>query len=64
MAVWLVRAGRHGEDEDQALEKGLATIGWIDMPDVSNVASYEEMKKKHEECYPDMTSKAVMNHTA
>lgn len=28
MALWLVRAGKHGERENLALEKGLALPGW------------------------------------
>ena len=33
MALWVVRAGRHGEHEDTALEKGLAIAGWEELPD-------------------------------
>ncbi len=28
MVFWLVRAGRHGEQEQAALEHNVATIGW------------------------------------
>ena len=64
MALWLIRAGKHGEDENTALDKGLAIIGWLEMPDVSNVQSYEEMKRKHSEVYPDMSPNAVANNAA
>ncbi|SMC27957.1 restriction system protein [Desulfacinum hydrothermale DSM 13146] len=64
MALWLIRAGKHGEDENEALDKGLAIIGWHEMPDVSNILSYEEMKQKHSEIYPNMPAKAVMNNAA
>jgi len=64
MALWLVRAGKHGEDENTALEKGLAIIGWAGMPDVSGVKSFEEMKQKHFEIYPDMSPNAVTNYAA
>lgn len=37
MALWLVRAGKYGEDENAALEKGMAIVGWLEMPDVSGV---------------------------
>jgi len=37
MSVWLIRAGKHGEDEDAALESGYAIIGWREMPDISGV---------------------------
>jgi len=64
MAVWLMRAGKHGEDEDAAIESGQAIIGWKEMPDVSGVPTYEEMKAKHGEVYPDMTPRAVQNNAA
>jgi len=64
MSLWLIRAGKHGEDETTAIEKGLAIIGWQDMPDLSNVQSYEKMKQKHSEVYPDMSPKVVMNNAA
>ncbi len=28
MAIWLARAGKHGEDETIAREKGMVIIGW------------------------------------
>ena len=64
MAVWLIRAGRHGEDEDQALDQGLAIIGWHEMPDMGTIATYEEMKARHAAVYPDMSPRAVQNNAA
>jgi len=64
MAVWLIRAGKNGEDEKAALEKGLAIVGWIEMPDSSDIASYDEMKLRQAEYYPDWSPKAVMNRAA
>jgi predicted Mrr-cat superfamily restriction endonuclease len=28
MALWLVRAGKHGERESEALDMGIAAVGW------------------------------------
>jgi len=64
MSLWLIRAGKHGEDENTALEKGLSIIGWREMPDVSNVKSYDEMKQRHSEIYPDISPKAIINNAA
>jgi len=64
MALWLVRAGRHGVDENAALEKGMVLVGWSEMTDMSGVKSYEEMKQLHTKVYPDMAPKAVMNNAA
>lgn len=63
MAVWLVRAGKYGEDENLALERGWAVVGWHEMPDVSSVKDFEEMKSWHEKHYPDMSSRAISNNT-
>ena len=39
MTVWVVRSGRYGETEDLTFEKGLAVIGWEDVPDLSTIES-------------------------
>jgi restriction system protein len=39
MALWLVRAGPHGEEVHGVLQHNVATIGWNDMPDVSKIDS-------------------------
>lgn len=64
MALWLVRAGRHGEDENIALEKGLVIIGWHEMPNLSKVQSFEEMQQKFAEIYPDKSPNAILNNAA
>ena len=40
MALWLVRAGRHGERENMALENGLAFIGWEELPGSRSLVLY------------------------
>jgi restriction system protein len=34
-ALWVVRAGKEGEQERAALENNLVTIGWNEFPDLS-----------------------------
>jgi restriction system protein len=41
--VWLVRAGRHGEDEAACLNTGRSIIGFVDVPDLSRFASLDEL---------------------
>lgn len=41
--VWLVRAGRYGEDEETALSEGLAIIGFRMVGDVREYASVDEL---------------------
>ncbi len=61
MALWLVRAGKHGEHEDLALEKGLAVIGWKEVPDLSAVKTREELNDLLRKSYPDVKPKTLQN---
>jgi hypothetical protein len=45
MAFWLIRAGRHGEQEQAALVHNVTTIGWNDLPDLSNIPDRESFKQ-------------------
>ena len=42
-AVWLVRAGKYGQDEETALSQGLAIIGFREIKDLRSYSSMEEM---------------------
>ncbi len=53
MAIWLVRAGRHGEQEEAALEKGAAVIGWDELPDLTPIKSREALAQLLKQTYPD-----------
>ena len=61
MSVWLVRAGRFGENEAKALDEGIVTIGWNSMPDLAKVASREELTALYESLYPDASKGRVAN---
>jgi restriction system protein len=61
MSLWLVRAGRYGEQEVRALEKGLVSVGWKDLPDLSGVKTRDELVKLFEKTYPNRTRKSVAN---
>ncbi len=43
--VFLVRAGKQGEDEDLALETGIAVIGFREVPTLVDAHSYEDVAK-------------------
>lgn len=43
MSLWLVRAGRHGEQEQGALDNNVVTIGWNEFNDLSKIKSREEL---------------------
>jgi restriction system protein len=61
MAVWLVRAGSHGEREELALEQSLAVIGWEELPDLSGVKSREALEALCHEVYPDQKLNTIRN---
>jgi restriction system protein len=61
MALWMVRAGRNGEQEEGALEHGVATIGWNELPDLSSIRSRDELKAPYEEHNPAETKMQVAN---
>lgn len=61
MAVWMVRAGRHGEREELALEKGLVLIGWEELPDLSTVKTREELEELCRRTYPEAKPMQLAN---
>ena len=60
MTFWLVRAEKHGEQEDGVLENNVVAIGWNDLPDLSNITTKEELKKLYFEARGPKTK----NHTS
>jgi len=63
MAIWLVRAGEHGEKEEFALQKGIAVIGWGEIPTLSAIKSREDLARLVKDTYPDQSSKRLINWT-
>jgi restriction system protein len=61
IALWKVEAGKHGEQESRILEQNVVAIGWNDLGDLSNVKSYEELKKLFMETYPEKKPKTADN---
>lgn len=51
MNLYLVRAGRYGEQEQTALENKIVTIGWNDTPDLRKFKTREELFKHYKETY-------------
>lgn len=64
MSVWLVRAGPNGEQEQRALDHGLVTVRWKDLPDLSGIKSRDELRKLYEQIYPDSKKMRIHNHVA
>ncbi|MCJ7588581.1 MAG: restriction endonuclease [Candidatus Aminicenantes bacterium] len=64
MALWLVRAGKHGEYEDKCLELGISAIGWNDLPDLASIKARDELKDLFEKIYPDKKKMALINEAS
>ena len=43
--IYLVRAGKHGEDESYVLENDLAVIGFQEIPSLANAKNYDDVSK-------------------
>jgi restriction system protein len=61
MAVWLVRAGKHGEQEQTALDANLVTIGWNGLPDLSDAADRATLEDMYARFYSNDAPSARAN---
>lgn len=61
MALWIVRAGRHGERESYAQDNNVVIIGWDGVPDISNIKTREELFKIIQNSYPNEKEKTIKN---
>jgi restriction system protein len=61
MKVFLTRGGKHGEDEDTALELGLAIIGFTDIPSLNEVKDYQQLYGLVESQMPGAKANAIGN---
>ena len=61
MAVWLARARRRGEQQEFALDHGIAVVGWDEMPDLSPSETREEMEAVCRQSYPNAKPRTITN---
>jgi len=59
--VFLTRAGRNGEDEENALENGLAIIGFREVPSLESVTDYDSVFRLVSEALPDAKRRTIGN---
>jgi len=62
MAIWLVRAGARGQQQDWALDKGQVVIGWNQMGDLSKFNTREEMLDGLRKAYPEAKLARLYNY--
>lgn len=60
MSVWVVRAGRHGEQQETALKERLVCHAWNELPDCSAFHTKDELRKVYEQVNPNETEKQVI----
>ena len=53
MTLCIVRAGRHGEQEEAALKESVVTIAWNSLGDLFGIKSKEELEKLYHDTYQD-----------
>ena len=53
MAVWVVRAGKYGEQEEFALAWDYAVIDWPELGDLARFQNREDLKRAMAAAYPD-----------
>lgn len=61
MALWLVRAGRSGEREAEALAEGLKVIEWDELPDLSAARLRDDLETLCRNTYPNAKVNTVRN---
>jgi len=59
--VYLVRAGKHGEDEELALDQGLAIIGFRDFPPLTEITSVEALVSVMQDRLPEAKRQRIIN---
>lgn len=62
MAVWLIRAGSHGEYEQKFIQEGRVYVTWDDLDvDLSKLGQRSELVNEMSQRYPNAKPKAIMN---
>ena len=61
-AAWVIRAGREGERETYNLERGLASMGWGNLPDLQGVSSRHDVEAMIRQALPDARVGTIRNY--
>lgn len=60
--VWIIRAGRHGEDEQAALDMGLAIVGFSEFGDLNEYSSIDQLVGRYLAANPDSPRRRAENY--
>ena len=61
MALWMVRAGQYGEDEQACIAGNFVSIGWSAMPDFGHCKTREDLRSLYEKTYLEAKKNTVAN---
>lgn len=62
MAIWLIRAGSHGEYEQRFLQEQRVYVTWDDLDvDLDKLKDKPDLTEALNERYPDKQPKAIQN---
>ena len=61
MSLWVVRAGRGGEQEETAVRERLVCRAWNDLPDYSGCRTKDELRLLDRRTYPRSSEKKIIS---
>lgn len=61
MSLWLVRAGKHGAEEQIAIDQNVVTIGWNEFPSFSKIKTKNDLTAVYRKEYPDVSKTKAGN---
>jgi len=62
MALWMVRAGKYGEQENTIFENNVFAVGWNELGDLSKIKSKDELKELYQKIYTDNSKNRMASH--
>ena len=61
MSLWVVRAGKHGEQEETAIKEHLVCHQWNELPDYSSYRTKDDLRALYKQTYPGESEKQVIS---
>src|SRR5436190_23743082 len=61
MSLWVVRAGRRGEQQETALKEHLVCHAWNELPDYSGYRTKDELRQLYVQTYQRESEKQVIS---
>ena len=59
--AWLIRAGSSGEDEDLNIEDGIAVVSFVQVPDLTDVSTWDQLKETVRRSHPGDSESKIGN---